>query len=350
MVDAAACHLAEDMGRQVVIGPNPVQTRAKAILAPDHRPVTTLRIMSRMLLTCPSIGSIGADILDGVYGKSQVFKRLRMLRIAHSFGRKTRVFGASWSESPDTEVQAALRKASWLEICARDPISQARMEKALGRPVPLVADLAFLLKPELRATAARTGCDWITAQQQIGRVVMGVNLSGHTVSTLPEDGIRSVAQPIIRWLQADPQRAVILMPHDRRGGKIGDGTALTALQAILSADFADRMHSLPVTVDTWDMKAIAGAVDLILTGRMHLAIAALGMGTPAFCTVYQGKFEGLMQMFGLEDMTIAPSRMDSAECDAKLARVTLQRQQLSARIQARLPQIIEMSRNNFAGM
>ncbi|WP_187794991.1 polysaccharide pyruvyl transferase family protein [Paracoccus amoyensis] len=350
MVDAAACYLSQDMGRRVVIGPNPVQTRATAILAPDHRPVTILRIMSRMLLTCPGIGCIGADILDGVYGKSQVFKRLRMLRIAHAVGRKTRVFGASWSETPHPEVAAALRRASWLEICARDPISQARMEKAFGRPVPLVADLAFLLKPELRAGAARTGHNWITAQQQIGRVVMGVNLSGHTVGTLPGDGVRSVAQPIIRWLLADPQRAVILMPHDRRGGKVGDGTALTALHDILSADFADRMHSLPVTLDTWEMKAIAGATDLILTGRMHLAIAALGMGTPAFCTVYQGKFEGLMQMFGLEDMTIAPSLMDSAECDAKLARVTRQRQQLSARIQARLPQIVEMSRSNFAGM
>lgn len=350
MVDAAACYLVRDMDRRVVIGPNPVQTRAHAILASDHSPTTTLRIMSRMLLTCSGIGSIGADILDGVYGKSQVFKRLRMLRIAHAVGRKTRVFGASWSENPHPEVAAALRNADWLEICARDPVSQARMEKAFGRPIPLVADLAFLLKPEFQAETAMAGRDWITAQHQAGRLVMGVNLSGHTVSTLAGDGVKSIAQPIIRWLQADPRRVIILMPHDRRGGKVGDGTALTALRDILSPDFSDRMHSLPVTLQTWDMKALAGEVDLILTGRMHLAIAALGMGTPAFCTVYQGKFEGLMQMFGLEGMTVAPSRMDSAECDAKLARVTDERQQTAARIRSRLPRIMEMSRNNFSGM
>jgi polysaccharide pyruvyl transferase WcaK-like protein len=85
------------------------------------------------------------------------------------------------------------------------------------------------------------------------------------------------------------------------------------LQEMLTPDFADRIHSMPVTLDSWEIKALSGQVDLVLTGRMHLAIAALGMGTPAFCTVYQGKFEGLMQMFELEGMTITPSRMDSAE-------------------------------------
>lgn len=348
MIDSAACYLTEELDRKVVIGPNLVETRATAMLAKAHSPMGSMQIMSRMLLNCTDIACIGADVIDGVYNPGQVFKRLRMLRLAHAFGRKARIFGCSWSTTPNPEVTEALRKASWLDIRARDPISQARMEEAFGRPVPLVADLAFLLRPEFQSEASRAGRDWIAAQQQAGRVVMGVNLSGHTVNSLPGDGVRSVAQPIIRWLQADPQRALILIPHDRRGGIVGDGKPLAALQEMLTPDFADRIHSMPVTLDSWEIKALSGQVDLVLTGRMHLAIAALGMGTPAFCTVYQGKFEGLMQMFELEGMTITPSRMDSAECDAGLARATEQHQQISGQIRARLPRILEMSRDNFS--
>ena len=40
-------------------------------------------------------------------------------------------------------------------------------------------------------------------------------------------------------------------------------------------------------------------VDLVLTGRMHLAIAALGMGTPPLCVAYMDKFEGLFHLFDI---------------------------------------------------
>lgn len=350
MVDASAGYVTSVLGRRAVVGPKPTHIRSKVRAAKGTGPVETVRLMSNMLLTCKSIGCIGADIIDGVYGAPQAMKRIRMLRTAHLLGRKTRIWGASWSETPSDIVAEAIRKADWLEICARDPISQGRMERTFGRPVRLTADLAFLLQPEIRSAPARQASDWIKAQKQAGQTIMGVNLSGHTVRTLPEDGVRDIAAPIIRWLQLDPQRSLLLMPHDRRGGMVGDAVALARLQEILPPDFSDRMHVLPTTLDTWELKALAGMIDLVLTGRMHLAIAAMGMGTPALCTVYQGKFEGLMQMFALDGMTVAPRAMNSAECDAQLARITEQRNALHQKILTALPRIQALSRSNFDEM
>ena len=350
MIDAAAGYIVDQLHRPVLIGPNFMHVRSKAELPKGTGARAVLPIMARMMLTCRSMGCIGADVLDGVYNPDQVIKRVRFLSIAHRLGRTARVFGASWSETPSDIIIALLRKSPWLQLCARDPISQARMEKTLGREVRLVADLAFLMQSGLTTPAAMRARDWVQERRRAGRVVMGVNLSGHTLAKLPGDGVQVLAAPIIRWLAADAARDVLLMPHDRRGNVVGDGGVLGRLREILSDRFADRLHALPVELEAWDLKALAGEVDLVLTGRMHLAIAAMGMGTPAICTVYQGKFEGLMAHFGLEGMTVAPADMDSAACDAQLARVTESRAAISGQIQARLPYILDLSRRNFAGM
>ena len=177
-----------------------------------------------------------------------------------------------------------------------------------------------------------------------------MNLSGHTLRDVADHGIAAVAGLVGRWLEADPRRAVLLMPHDRRPGMTGDMQVLTDLHQALAGRFAERMHMLPDTLDAWELKALAGLVDLVLTGRMHLAIAALGIGTPALCIVYQGKFEGLMTHFGLNGLTVTPGEVIAERCDGQLAAMTDRRTDLSARIQARLPAILDLSRRNLDGM
>src|SRR5690606_31433485 len=56
--------------------------------------------------------------------------------------------------------------------------------------------------------------------------------------------------------------------------------------------------------DAWDAKRVVSSVDLLITGRMHLAIAAMSQGVPAFGLAYKDKFEGLMQHFSLTDNLI----------------------------------------------
>lgn len=349
MVDAATCALTA-MGRRVVIGLDDFETRFPAARPMGTGKLPVLAGLAGMALRARHAGLIGADVLDGVYNIHIVFKRLRVLRMLHRFGVRTRIFGSSWSETPAEPVIAFLRKARWLDLHARDPISQARMEAALDRPVTLVADLAFLLHPEIRAPEAQAAARWIAARRVAGATILGVNLSGLTLRDRPDHGIGAAAGLVARWLEADAGRVVLLMPHDRRPGMVGDTEVLTGLHRALADRFADRMHLLPDTLDAWDLKALAGLVDLVLTGRMHLAIAAMGMGTPALCMVYQGKFEGLMAQFNVDSLTMTLDDLLTEKGCQQLHHVTGRRMELAAQLKARLPAVLDLSRKNFEGM
>lgn len=350
MIDSISCHLVEYMGRRVVLGPNIHKTRSGAGIPAGDGRWDVMRNLAGMVLGCRSLGMIGADVIDGVYGAASVLKRLRILTLAHRLGQDVRVFGCSWSLKPSDPVVAVLKKADWLRLYARDPVSQARMQAALDRDIPLVADVAFLLRPEITSPEALAAARWIEGRRSASMTVMGVNLSGHTLEKAPDHGVAAFAGLVSRWLEADPQRAVLIVPHDRRPGMVGDLDVLKGLHAVLQARFPDRLHMLPATLDAWEVKGLAGKLDFVVTGRMHLAIAAMGMGVPALCTVYQDKFEGLMQHFGLEGTTISPEDVLAERCDDQLLRMTAHHADLGARIRERLPFVKDLSRKNFEQM
>lgn len=350
MIDAATGYLVSTLGRRVVIGPNAFYTRQGPESSGDPGKLMVMCNLADMILRCRSIGMVGADVLDGVYSSASVMKRLQVLNMAHRLGRKTRIFGCSWSLTPSEQIIAELRRANWLKLHARDPISQSRMEGVLERPVTLAADLAFLLKPEIRAEGAKTGATWIADRRAEGMTIFGLNMSGHTMREASDHGVGAFSGLVGRWLDADPKRVVLIIPHDRRPGLVGDMEVLGKLHAALRDRFGERLHMLPETLDAWDVKALVGKIDFVMTGRMHLAIAAMGMGTPALCTVYQGKFEGLMAHFALTDLTVSPAEVLAEQCDAHLNRITVQSKAIRADILARLPGIEALSRKNFEDM
>ncbi|TBN38655.1 hypothetical protein EYE42_12235 [Paracoccus subflavus] len=349
MVEAATEVLAA-RGRRVVIGLNNFQTRSAVSGPPGSHKLQVLAGLAGMAGRARHAGLIGADILDGVYNTSIIFKRFRILRMLHRCGVQTRVFGSSWSETPSERVIAFLRAAHWLHLHARDAISQSRMEAVLERPVRLVADLAFLLRPEICAPEAQAASRWIAARRAEGATLLGLNLAGLALCNATDDGIRAFATVVGDWLDADPRRAVVVMPHDARPGMVGDMLVLERLHYALQGRFAQRMYRVPATLDAWEMKALAGMVDLVVTGRMHLAIAAMGMGTPALCMVYQGKFEGLMDHFGITGLTMTLEDVLTGKAGPQLDNVTRRTTELAARLKARLPVVLDLSRKNFEGM
>lgn len=350
MIDAIAGHLIGNMGRQVLIGPNVFRTRAEARGPAGTGKVQIMAALAGMVLRSKHVGLIGADVLDGVYGHASVLKRLRILRLAHLCGAQTRVFGCSWSQNPSTKVIAALRQAPWLRLLARDPVSQARMQSQLGREVPLVADLAFLLKPAITTPAGQHVRSRLEAWRSAGKTILGVNLSGHSLRGLPEQGVGAFSDLIAGWLDRKPDRMVLLLPHDSRKGLVGDMMVLGLLHDRLKERFQDRLHFAPDTLNAWEVKALTGSLDLVLTGRMHLAIAALGMGTPVLCTVYQGKFEGLMAHFGIDGLTMSPDDVLRADIGERVEALMSRRAEIGAKLDSRLPDVLFLSQKNLEGM
>ena len=100
-----------------------------------------------------------------------------------------------------------------------------------------------------------------------------------------------------------------------------------------------------------DIKFICRELDVVLTGRMHLGIAALGQGTAVMGVEYQGKFEGLFRLLDLPDCVIqSDAAVDSTVLMGQLKALIDRRKELSDRIRRHLPQVVEMSKRNFLGL
>lgn len=349
MLDAATTEVITAGGMACVF-PHAPALRGQVRIVNGEGALGTAWAAARAILSMSRVAYIGADVVDGVYGVATSLKRLKTLTLARRLGKQARVMGSSWSPTPAPKVAAFLRTHPELEILARDPVSQRRMEADLGREVQLVADLAFLLRSEVRSPAAQAAVCWAKHARAQGAQILGVNLSGHTVRTMPDKSVLPLAKLVMRWLDASPARRIMLMPHDVRPGFGGDLKVLKSFADTLADQYAARMHVPVGTLDAWDAKAIAGEVDLVLTGRMHLAIASLGQGTPPVSVIYQGKFEGLMEHFGLTGLTFPPEAVGTTpDPDAQLSAASDNSAVLSAQIKAELPRIKELARANFAG-
>ena len=103
----------------------------------------------------------------------------------------------------------------------------------------------------------------------------------------------------------------LLLPHDFRGER-GDNAALAPLAQRVGATLGERVLHAGEPLSAAQLKAMAGVTDGIVTGRMHLAIAALGRGVPVAALTYQDKFQGLWTHFDLPlDLLLAPARRAS---------------------------------------
>lgn len=96
-----------------------------------------------------------------------------------------------------------------------------------------------------------------------------------------------------------------------------------------------------------ELKFFAGEMDAIITGRMHLAIAALGCGVPVGCVTYQGKFEGLFDHFLLKPPVLAPDNVTVDSLHELITTVIDQNQYLADKIADRLPVVTALSRRNI---
>jgi polysaccharide pyruvyl transferase WcaK-like protein len=96
------------------------------------------------------------------------------------------------------------------------------------------------------------------------------------------------------------------------------------------------------------MKYVAGEMDAVLTGRMHLAIAALGCGVPVACITYQGKFEGLFEHFDLPPLMLDPVRVSETSLTNLLLDLIERRLELRDHVHDRLDRVISLSQANLA--
>jgi polysaccharide pyruvyl transferase WcaK-like protein len=299
---------------------------------------SALKRMVDLIATGTDMAILGTDVLDGGYDESYSIRRWYMGVLAARAGLPVSAVGFSFSDRATPGVKAFVHsKCGAITIICRDAVSAARLSKAAGRAIASSADIAFLLPvPETPSPAAAAALAQAKAWRAEGRkvVMFNVNPTGLT-SARPGIDVAACARAsagAVDRMAAEGTCAFVFAPHDNRAG-VAD--YLRGIKKMASANTPIVM--LDGTVRPGDFKLLCAEADLTLTGRMHMGIASLGMGVPTMFFDYQGKVEGLLDLFGLPDMrfgpddVLAPDRMADMALD-RIAREGDIRAQIAARI------------------
>ncbi|MHB1122739.1 MAG: polysaccharide pyruvyl transferase family protein [Ramlibacter sp.] len=255
--------------------------------------------------------ALGADIVDGRFGPRIPALMLIAADLAARAGVRATILGCSFGEDPAAELKPVFQRLDWrVHLNMRDPISLRRLQAFAPVHPQLVADAAFLLEPGSADPAAAA---WVERQRALGRKVVGVNAHPMLVRTPDAAWVEKMAANLTRALcEVGARRNVgwILLPHDYRE-HFGDLSCLRRVGELLRQRAGVEAHLLEGCHSAADLKALVGGLDAVVTGRMHLAIAALGMGVPALALTYHDKFEGLYSHFELPPwLLLSPAIFD----------------------------------------
>lgn len=290
---------------------------------------------------------VGADVIDGAYASGSVRRRLSLVREAALSGRAGVILGASYNEAPVHGLEAFIRDMPEnVAICAREPASRGRMEIAFRRPILQTADLAFLLAPRPQHRDAVAAIEWVASRRAVGDPVLGFNLNYLQVDREPTllDAQIEAARMLV-----ENGRSLLLISQDSRT-KRSDAVLAKTLIERLPHHLQSRTYLLE-TLSPGAIKAALGCVDVLVTGRLHALILALGAGAPGVAIGYQDKFEGLYDLLGMprdQFLTYPGAVIADPSSLVRLAEDALsEMDDLRAKIALQLPQLVAMSRANF---
>lgn len=314
------------------------------------RGIAGAQAFDRLIRTHQGLFVMGADILDGKYGAALVARIAAYCNHSVKLGIPVTFMGFSFNKTPRrASIYALARLHPDVTVNVRDIVSLARFTSSVGVPARLCADCAFLMPPAAEAADPETEA-WIARQRSAGRIPVGVNLNAHAFApVLAHTGMADLISGIANRLAQATQRhalALLLIPHDFKP-ESGDVRMLHALERQLRATGCAHVHYLEARRPD-HIKRVVGQLDLVFTGRMHLAVAALGCGVPVLSVTYQDKFEGLYQHFGLSlDHTLRAEDCLNDAFGAKLDAALAQCAGNRALIAARLPDVQALADRNL---
>lgn len=298
---------------------------------------------------------IGADVMDGYYSAKDTLAKIQLARLANRCGLNTRLLGFSFNNHADKSCVIALRTLpAAVRMHSRDPVSHHRLMTLLGRDITLSADLAFLLAPNMARFEVKTLLDRLRALKDTGQVLIGINVAYLILGTHPTESqvstlLTQVREAIIAVAARHRNIAFIFFAHDNRG-QISDVILARRLADSLREDLSeDQIVLPPAPLDCDEIKALCAPLDGAFTCRMHFGIACLSQGVPISAIGYQGKFEGLMERFGLDEMLLPNANgVKSHDLYSMISKLIEEKARLKTSVRKSLPANLKLSASNFS--
>ena len=295
--------------------------------------------------------ALGADIMDGYYSHIAATRILIAADLAQKSGVPATILGCSFNDKPVALLADIYRRLDpGVALNMRDEISLNRIRAFAPVTPNLVADSAFNLKPGKVDPATQT---WVDDQRARGRTIVGMNVHPMLIKGATPDQVEQIIATTTAALQAasaaHPEVSWLMLPHDYRGAD-GDARCLKPVYDGLVAAGGIETHFLDGEHRAADLKAMAGLTDGVVTGRMHLAIASLGMGVPVLSLTYQDKFEGLYRHFDLPSSLLLPPAIfdQGAALGQAISGFVADLPALSTTVARAKPKVLALARDNYA--
>lgn len=247
---------------------------------------------------------LGADCMDGFYSPIVSLNLLVICDLSIKISVSTTLLGFSFNSTPSKYLYLAFRLCtSKLKFHLRDVVSKERFERFTKRKALLVADVAFLMEPDRFYLPDSSLLDWINSRKDNHEMIVGINFHPMLLNSTSKDSINAfsvqIAKKMCDLLDLYPNLHYLLIPHDNREN-ISDLVCLSILANYLKeVGKENRFYFLKNVLHAPEIKQICIYLDALITSRMHLAIAALGVKVPVMAIAYQGKFPGLFKSFEL---------------------------------------------------
>ncbi|MCK1397394.1 polysaccharide pyruvyl transferase family protein [Bradyrhizobium sp. 4] len=319
-----------------------------------RQPFSYMTMAQELSLTRPDFGMVlGADVLDGYYSPVDAARMLLVADLMAACGAKVSVLGFSFNSRPAKALREVFRLLDpGVVLNLRDALSLQRFKDFAPNRAHLVSDSAFMLVPQPETAAVTQIEAAIAEQRRQGRNVFVFNI--HPMLFRKSEPAKlqrmiELAASAMGRMSREHNASWVLLAHDYRPG-IADDICLRPLAGRLRAALGDHIHHVEHILSASEIKAVVGLVDGVVTGRMHLAIAALGQGTPVAAITYQDKFQGLFAHFGVsESLLLSPEQLLAGDNLEKfLLRFLGAYETAGAQVRNMLPTVMELSRANIA--
>lgn len=297
------------------------------------------RKLDRELGSAASVSVVGADIMDGAYVLRASVNRAALADRLARLGWEPRVLGFSWNERPHPAARAAMKRASssGVRMLLRDPLSATRARRD-GMVVTETADLVFLATTKDAEVISVVAPD-LSPEEPVALI----NASGLVGA---QDSQARDYTRIVAMLRAEGMR-VVIVPHVSRPG--ADDLPLCRR---IADEFGDDPHVSLVDrlLSPAQIRALAARANIVVTGRMHLAVMALLSGTPPITVATQGKVEGLMRLFDSSDLCVQPGDGFASRVEEVIRRILTDPVAERRRLVDRLPGVIGLAAANVDGL
>ena len=235
---------------------------------------------------------LGADIIDGTSGIDASLSRLRAIRKCASGGGKAMVF-MSFRSDVNSRIKGFIKEVSQtgnVEWFCRDSQSASNFQSQIGIECRVFPDFAYYCSPANIAYSSNI-ISTIKRAKASGKTIVGVNFCHHSFSsfhTYSEMNIADYTGTVINYIQQVFDNSFFVMiPHDTR--KWPKSWTDAEFAEFSRRFFGDEGIVLPAEISYVEILNIVPQLDLIVTGRMHLAITSFRSGV--IPVMYTGKGE-----------------------------------------------------------